>query len=623
MRNAALLALSLTIGCALPRPPAPPATDEVPGLELLRPEARDGIERHLGIRRLEDLPLYDIRQAVDDVTGTFSARMTLRYANLTGRPIEKLPLLLHPNDAADLGSAQPGAGAMAVSSVETLEGPASRWEAARPGMVLVGFGKPVAPGERVTLAVRYSGRFRVLQANANDPYAQGMASLGSLGSVGVADYGLLAKGDGLLTMASAYPMAAPYRDGEFDTGLPARVGDLAYNGVAIFRVRTAVPAGLSIVTNLVDGAPADGPEGTRVTESAGALVRDLVLVAGRDLERASRTVGETRVTSVFRKRDARGGKAALDAATSALASFEKRFGPYPYTELDVVEASLVGGAGGVEFCSMVLIAGMLYRPPEESTSPLATLLKMWGGLAKLLGPSGDSDKPAVSLDPALEFTVAHEVAHQYFAGIVGGDSRRGPALDEPLAQYAAGLAMEDRHGAAAARALMDMNVKLNYALYRLLDGPDRPVLRDAATFRSPIEYAGLVYGKAPYAYVELRKSLGDGRLHGAIREAVARFRFRLVSPREWTEAIGAKAVFRRWFEETHGDEDLGVDDSGDFVLDTIFAPEVAANLRQALPALGMKPKELLRMMFGGGLGDDAPLGPGIDIEKALKALEGK
>ncbi|MBI2897164.1 MAG: hypothetical protein HYY06_26645 [Deltaproteobacteria bacterium] len=608
------------------------AAAEPPGLGLCEPAARARLSRQLGLRSLDDLTVYEIDQAIDDVTGTFSGRVTLRFTNTTGRPLGLLPLLLHPNTSAELGA--PGdAGTLEVTEV-TAASPVS-FAAVRQSLVEVRLPTPLAAGQRIAISVRYSGRLRRLAPNANDVFAQAMSSIGALSGGGAADYGLLAMGDGIVTAASAYPMLAPYRDGGFDTSRPARVGDLAYNGMAAFRVRTVVPAGLKIVTNLVDGRPAPVPGVGEVVVSEGAPVRDLILVAARDLAERSSRVGGTRVRSLFRERDTTAGQKVLEAAAAALGSFERRFGPYPYTELDVAEASLVGGAGGVEFSSMVLIAGMLYRSPDDSESPLAALMQMMSRLGGLLGGqapgASQAERMGDLLDDTLEFTVAHEVAHQYFAGIVGNDSRRFPSLDEPLAQYAASLAIEDRRGAAAARAAMDSNVKMNYALYRLLGGRDRPVLRDTASFRTSIEYAALVYGKAPYLYVALRRSLGDAQLSAALRAAVARHEFRLVSTEEWIRALEAAAgpgsrtvrsTFRRYLDESHGDEDLGVDDSGDFVLDTMFPPEVAASLRQSLPILGMRPRDLLRMVFGGGLGDDAPIGPGIDPDAALRALEG-
>lgn len=612
------------------------ARADPPGLALVQPSARAGLERQLGVSSLDELPVVEIDQALDDVGGTFSARMILGYTNRTGVPLSVLPLVLAPNTSEELGVSAAQSGRLTVSEATTLEGPPSRLAIARPSLVEVRFASPIPPGGRVRVALRYAGRLRQLAPDANDAFAQAMGSIGAMSGGGPSDYGLLAMGDGIVTVASAYPMVAPFREGRFDTSAPTRFGDVAYGGVGAFRVRTVVPEGVTVVTNLADRAPTVVPGVGRMVVSEGALVRDVVLVAGRDLERRSVRVGSTTVTSVYRARDAVAGGRVLQAASAALASLERRFGPYPYRELDVVEASLVGGAGGVEFTGLVLVAGMLYRSPADSQSQLASLLRMMNGLGGMLGgPTAGAGAAAPEarlgdlLGDTLEFTVAHEVAHQWFAGLVGNDSRRFPSLDEPLAQWAAGLCVADRRGSAVARAVTDANVKMNYALYRLLGGPDRSVLRDTASFRSGVEYAGLVYGKAPYLYVALGRSLGDARLEAAVRAAVARHRFRIVSTPEWiatleTEAggprSGVRAAFRRWLEEAHGDQDLGVDDSGEFVLASLFPPEVVASLRESLPALGMQPRDLLRMLFGGGLEGAAPVGPGLDPEAALRAL---
>jgi aminopeptidase N len=232
------------------------------------------------------------------------------------------------------------------------------------------------------------------------------------------------------------------------------------------------------------------------------------------------------------------------------------------------------------------------------------------------------------MDVQLEFTVDHEVAHQWFAGLVGNDSRRSPSLDEPLAQYLAGLAYADRHGAAAARQAMDLNVRLNYALYRLMGGADASVLRDTRSFKTPLEYAALVYGKAPFLYQDLGRTLGEAKLHAAMRAVVARHRFGLVTTAEWRDALAAAAgggpavprAFRRWLEEAHGDEDLKVDDSGELVLKLLFPPEIEGALKASLEILGMKPRDLLRMLFGGGVEGGAPGGPALDPTEALKKL---
>ncbi len=613
-----------------------PTYDPAPLLVLLRPEARDGLERQLGVDSLADLPLYEIDQAIDDGTGTFEARLTLHWTNRTGKPVAALPLLLHPNSPEEQGAAAAGSAEMHVDGAETVLGPACEPLQKRPTLVELRFAEPVPAGGRVKVKVRYGGRLRSLAANSNDLFAQGMASMGNVSGSGAADYGLVGVGDGIVTFASAYPMVAPVRNGVFDVARPTRYGDLAYNEPANYSVRTIVPAGTRVVTNLIDGEPQDAGGGTEVVTSCGALVRDIVLVAGRDLRSVSRTVNGVTIRSTYLAQDAKAGKRALDTTAISLGAFERRFGPYPWSELDVAEATLVGGAGGVEFCSMILVAGMFYRPPSKSTSQMKMLMDLWSALGSGIaeGLEGKTKRGGGAafeddlLESQFDFVVAHEVAHQYFAGLVGNDSHKHPTLDEPIAQYAAGLVIEDRDGPEAAKKAMDGNVKLNYALYRMLRGADSAVLRDVSTFRSGIEYAGLVYGKAPYLYVKLREQLGDERLHRAIRETVQENRFRILTTDEWIAGLDEKAgggvleIAKRWLKETHGDEDLGVDEEGDFVIRSMFDADVANQLKASTEVLGMKPADLLRMLFGGGVGGgEGPAGPGLDPDKALDLLE--
>ncbi|MBW2527419.1 MAG: hypothetical protein JRI23_24770, partial [Deltaproteobacteria bacterium] len=333
----------------------------------------------------KELPIYRIEQRLDDGKGVFEGAVTIEYPNHTGGPLAELPLLIHPNASRELGVAPARSGGLSVKRIVRHTGGTREgtqvvvFTQERPTLVVAQLEPPVPTKELARLTVHYEGQLRRLGPGANDLFAQALGSMGMVtAGAGAADYGLVAVGDGILTAASAYPMVAPFRDGAFDTGEPLRFGDLAYNQPARFEVRTIVPAGLEVVTNLVDGATGTLAPGWEVTPSAGSFVRDFVLVAGRDLSRSSRHHGKTRVTSVYRKRDEEAGKRVLEAAVASLACFEKHFGPYPYAELDVVEASLVGGAGGVEFSTMVLIAGMLYRDPADSLHPIALLLQLTG-----------------------------------------------------------------------------------------------------------------------------------------------------------------------------------------------------------------------------------------------------
>lgn len=598
------------------RPPAPSTETPRPAPTRLvghDPPAAMALSPRASLPMTPGATTYDLELALDDGALALEGREVVRFTNRTGAPLTTVPLLLHPNGPREAGEA--GAASMRVISVSLLgEGGPARpllLASPRPTLVNVRLPSPVAAGGVVRLEVRFDGRLRRLPAGANDMLTQALGSLGALaGGNHSADYGLLAEGDGILTVASAYPMVAPFREGAFDTTPPPRLGDVAYNDVAAFRVTTKVPVGLHVLTNLVDAPPV--AQGAREsTTSSGTFVRDLVLVAGRDLVTRRARVGDVTVTSTFRGHDGRAGQTVLEVGAAALASMEKRFGPYPWPELHLAEATLVGGAGGVEFCGMALVAAMFYQPPNLSPAGLGG-----GALGQLLGEGlgegGESnlaDAGAAALEDQLAFVVAHEVAHQYFAGVVGSDSRRHAAVDEPLAQFAAALAVADRRGRAAAEDALTRHAKTSYALHRALGGADGAAARPSAAFTSPAEYAGLVYGKAPYGYVALQKRLGEGAFDAALREAVAQSRFRMVTLDQWMSTVeGAvdtsqrgvvRDVLTRYLKGVHGDGDLAIGDPAEMVLRTMLPPELASGLTEGMAAMGLKPKDLVPMLLGG------------------------
>jgi hypothetical protein len=261
----------------------------------------------------------------------------------------------------------------------------------------------------------------------------------------------------------------------------------------------------------------------------------------------------------------------------------------------VAEAPLAG-AGGIEFSGMAVVAGLLYGgSPIGGAAGLAELAKQFSGM---LGPNNQllrgldlsqlgrigarpqalrprrrdgaiaSGRKRSSVDDPLnsmrEFVTAHEVAHQWWHGLIGSDSQENPFLDESLAQYTTLVYLEDRYGKARAERDASMNVKLGYLMMRALGTPDGPVSRPAAEFPSSFAYAGLVYGKAPYFFHALRQSLGDRAFFDRLRAYAERHRFRTARPQDLLDALAMGGrrkeideLARRWLERAHGDEDMG------------------------------------------------------------------
>lgn len=595
-----------------------------PMLRSLRPGEAKRIAKQLGVKDLGQLPFYDIALEIDPAAARVKGKTIIYFPNRTRRALRSIPLLLYANAPRELSGKTSDSGALKLLAARSRRGPEVKLRSKRPTLAELQLERPLRRGAWLVAEVRFEGELRRLPASANDIYGQALSSLGvAAGGPGASDYGLLAIGDGIATVASAYPMVAPFRGGAFDTARPTKFGDLAYNVPSNFRVQTTLPRGWSMASNLLDGKPRALSGGDRIAvRSAGAAARDMVLVAAHDLEKSSRKLGDITVTSYYRAGDEAAGKSVLDTAVASLKLYQRRFGRYPYRELATAQATLVGGAGGVEFPGLVLIAGMFYRPPSRSTNPLALLTRLLGGVGGLLGGgaggsagggTGGSAGGVVGhvgsidrvVDRMREFVVAHEVAHQYFAGVVGSDCRRYPAVDEPLAQFAAGELVRELHGDKQGERLMALNVKANYGVYRMLGGADMEAGRPVAEFPNALAYAAIVYGKAPYYYVALRERLGAKRFDKALRAAVARNRFRLVTLSDWLDSLqraagGASVVGslgRRYFHGKHGDEDLGVDGSGRQVLGMLLGPKVYTQLQGGLKMLGVSPQALFRMLM--------------------------
>jgi len=100
------------------------------------------------------------------------------------------------------------------------------------------------------------------------------------------------------------------------------------------------------------------------------------------------------------------GAAILNAAVRAVGLFETQFGPYPYGSLSIVQSDLNDGQ---EYDGLVFLATKFYNEYDGSARSNLTAIGV------------------------------HEIAHQWWFGLVGSDQAMEPWLDEALAVYSEAL----------------------------------------------------------------------------------------------------------------------------------------------------------------------------------------
>lgn len=574
MRHAALLALPIVLATATAAAQPAPYYDTAPMMAAMRPVYRGNLAQLANVPRLDALPCYDLALTLDPSGARYTLREEVRFTNTTRAPMRELVFRVYGNATRREGNAP----APVSFRSGSCDGATCTVRSESPSVIVVRPSRPIAANGRLTVRMELDAALPQIAANRTTIMAQGMESMSALGSSeGAGDYGLLARGDNITSLANFYPVLARRNGAQWVRSDSGSVGDFGSDELSNVHAVIDAPDGW-VVAASGTAVRADAANGRRRHEVMAPAVRDFAVMAGPTLRVSTRRVNEVEVRSIYLPEHQLAGTQALDVAAASLAVFEQRFGPYPYVDLDVVEAPLVGGAGGVEFSGLVTVASMFYRGVSEAqtrgSNNSGGLGGLLGGLSGL-GSLGDPSAVLGQMLPSmLEFVTAHEVAHQYWHGLVGSDSRDHPFIDESLAQWSAAYYIESRYGAERARRDADMQVRMNYQFMRTMNHADGAVDRPASAFSNPVVYAGLVYGKGPYLYNALREAAGDDAFFRAVRRYVDAWRFRVAPANGFIDALAAetpanagryRALARRWLRETHGDQDLGQLDMGSLI----------------------------------------------------------
>lgn len=408
------------------------------------------------------------------------------------------------------------------------------------------------------------------------------------------DYGLYTYGHGILSLGSFwYPQLAVRENRRWAETGAAAFGDMAYAENSDFKVRLTAPSGAAVAATGQAAQPGLQPAGSSsIRYYAARDVRDFALLLSEDFvtkaqsieQDGRRIVVEAYLANADEPRLAR----VIEIGAEAVRIFSRRFGPYPYDTLKIVEAPIRGGAAAMEYSGLVAISPMILQDWEKGLKtlggsfPLAGLENLLAGLNAPGGsaPARGRDQQGAQnplggllqtflgtqtklLGSLMEMTIAHEVAHQWWAMSVGSDSVREPFVDESLANYSTIIYFEDHYGKEEAASMQDLHLKTAYSMSRMFGIPDAPANLPASSYANSIQYFAVVYGKGALYYDALRKAVGDEAFFAALRDYYKTYRSRLAGSRALlrimqTRAFQAdvEALYRHWIEEKHGDEDI-------------------------------------------------------------------
>jgi hypothetical protein len=185
-----------------------------------------------------------------------------------------------------------------------------------------------------------------------------------------------------------------------------------------------------------------------------------------------------------------------DTVRVGLAHFGMRYGSYPYPTLTVVVPPRdADGAAGMEYPTMILTAGMWAPTP---------------GMPRISGA----------------FVTAHELAHEWFYGLVASNEVRYPMLDEGLTEWASLDLIRVRHGGGLSRWLpVDIFELERRSAVRSAAPPGLAAYAFAGR-----EYGASVYARTAIVLESIRRAHGKERFERALSAYAAEQRFAHPTP---------------------------------------------------------------------------------------------
>jgi len=438
----------------------------------------------------ESLPRYDIDLRVDPETRQVEGTAQIHFTNRDDRPLNDLFVRLYPN-------LQQLAGEMTLTGVVTLP---DRY-ATGMGFILddtaarITLTEPLPPGESIDLEIVY-----LIQAPIKDGYV------------------LFGESEGILSLPYSYPMLAaqtgdPSNPWRLET--PPQHGDIAITDPAMYTITATVPSDIVLVATGTEVSSTESGPGTTDHVFVTGPVREWAMIMSPDFQVKKGVVDGTRLNSYSLPEDETAGLAAYSQAAAALRAYNRMFAPYPYTELDIVEAPT--RHLGMEFPGLNYIGLVTYRDKSYSQEQL----------------------------------VAHEVSHQWWYGLVGSEPFRYPWLDEGLAEHSSLLYLEQFRGANSADNLR--NIWETSTDWVAANGYDDYVGQEVTAFTG-INYEILVYGKSARFFDALYNQLGHDVYLDVLQTFIERYRFKNPTPEDFLNTVkdvsgfDPDALHKQWIE---------------------------------------------------------------------------
>lgn len=439
------------------------------------------------VKKLPEIPRYNIQVKLDYTNANYGGTARIDYTNLEDVALESIYLRLFPNSGKAYGN-----GSLEVSLMKVDGREVQTFLSLEDSALEVKLAQPLQIGKQIQINFNFNGLV------PRDFDEEG--------------YGIFNLSRNVMVLAGWFPILAVFDEEGYNLDPSTSIGDSVYSDMAYYNIELTAPDKLKVVSTgiLKDSKNISGNQVLYNLTSGPS--RDFVLVLSQDFRTISKIVQGTKINTYYLGDHEEAAKDTLEIAINSLKIFNEKFGPYPYTELDIIDAPM-NGYLAVEFPSIVLISSLVY---------------------------GDT-----------LFTV-HEIAHQWWYNVVGNDVIDDPWLDEALTTYSSVIYLEYIEGENNSRQIIEYFE--NEHKTNVNSGGDDLITEGLDHFESlgPEHYSLIVYVKGALFFHSVRNTIGDKDFFRSLQDYYELKKYRIASPEDLldqfkqTSGIDLDALYQEW-----------------------------------------------------------------------------
>ena len=308
--------------------------------------------------------------------------------------------------------------------------------------------------------------------------------------------------EGNVNLGNWYPIIAERVDGEYELSPYYATGDPFFSSVANYEVKISYPKNYSFCST---GELKTELSGEMLTTTVTAkAVRDfaICLSSNSNIVQTETDSGVV-VNYMANSEDAEFNK-FLKISKDAVEYFSKTFGNYPYKNLFVVKTPFI--YGGMEYPNIVFISD--------------------------------------SIDDESEFlkVIVHEIAHQWWYGIVGNNEIKEAWLDESISEYSTALFFNKHTEYEISYDDFVNDALSSYVLYvdviQTLRGEINTQMNLAVNeYQNDYEYSYMVYVKGVIMFDSLKNMVGEKNVVAGLKRYYQDNKFKIATAEDFFKAF--------------------------------------------------------------------------------------